>query len=123
MVTNAESADLLLPLLQRARLADRWQLRTGLIKMQVFGVRADLLFGQKEGVVVPTQARYQTCALGAVEATEVTLQIIACVTSRPASREAQAHVDQRPEYILAEVAGLDVTHAMKIGRASCRERV
>ena len=46
VVTNAQCADLLLPLLQRARLADRWQLRTGLIKVQVFAVRADLLFGQ-----------------------------------------------------------------------------
>ena len=46
MVTNAQHADWLLPLLQRARLVDRWQLRTGLIKMQVFGVRANLLFGQ-----------------------------------------------------------------------------
>ncbi|SAM35116.1 hypothetical protein BN1864_LIB5394:05163 [Pseudomonas sp. 1 R 17] len=46
VITNAQRADLLLPLLKRARLADRWQLSTGFIKMQVFGVRADLLFGQ-----------------------------------------------------------------------------
>ena len=46
VVANAQCADLLLPLLQRASLADRWQLRTGFIKMQVFGVRAYLLFGQ-----------------------------------------------------------------------------
>jgi hypothetical protein len=77
VITNAKSADLLLPLLQRACFADWWKLRTGFIKMQVFGVRADLLFGQKEGVVVPTQARYQTCALGAIEAAEITLQVVA----------------------------------------------
>ena len=72
MISNTQCANLLLPLLQRACLADRRQLRPGFIKMLVFGVRADLLFGQKEGVGVPIQARYQTCALGAVEAAEIT---------------------------------------------------
>lgn len=47
VVANAQRADLLLPLLQRTRFAVGWQLRAGLLKeMQVFGVRADLLFGQ-----------------------------------------------------------------------------
>jgi hypothetical protein len=53
--------------------------------MQMFGMRADLLFGQEEGVVVPAQARHQTCALGAVEAAEVTLQVITCIAPRPTS--------------------------------------
>jgi hypothetical protein len=46
VITNAQRADLLLPFLQRTRFADRWQLRAGFIKMQVFGVPTDLLFGQ-----------------------------------------------------------------------------
>ncbi|MNF04702.1 hypothetical protein D3C80_2042830 [compost metagenome] len=46
VVADAQSADLLLPLLERACFADGWQLCTGLIEMQVFAVRADLLLRQ-----------------------------------------------------------------------------
>ena len=72
--------------------------------MQMFAVRANLLLGQKKGVVVPTQAGYQSCPFRAVKSAEITLQVIACVASRTATGEAQAHVYQRPKHVLAEVA-------------------
>ena len=46
MITNAQGTDLLLPLLQGASLADRWQLCACLVEMQVLSVGADLLFWQ-----------------------------------------------------------------------------
>lgn len=46
MVTDAKRANLLLPLLKRARFADRRKLGTGLVEVQVLAVRAYLLLGQ-----------------------------------------------------------------------------
>lgn len=46
MITNAQGTDLLLPLLQGASLADRWQLCACLVEVQVLSVGADLLFWQ-----------------------------------------------------------------------------
>lgn len=45
-VTNAQGADLLLPLLQGACLADRRQLCACFVEVQVLSVGADLLFWQ-----------------------------------------------------------------------------
>ncbi|MNF79275.1 hypothetical protein D3C84_614850 [compost metagenome] len=105
VIADAQCADLLLPLLQGAGFADGRKLRAGLIEVQVFGVRADLLFGQQEGAVVPAQAGDQSCALGAVEAAEITLQVIAGIATGATAGQTQAHVHQWAEHVLAEVAG------------------
>ena len=105
VIADAQCADLLLPLLQRAGFADRRKLRAGLVEVQVFAVRADLLLGQQKGAVVPAQAGDQSCALRAVEAAEVTLQVVACIASGATTGETQTHVHQRAEHVLAEVAG------------------
>ncbi|MCY1450208.1 hypothetical protein D9M71_669940 [compost metagenome] len=95
----------MLPLLQGAGFADWWELRAGLIEVQVLDMRTDLFFGQQEGAVVPAQTGDQACALSAVEAAEVTLQIIARIATGATAGQSQAHVHQWAEHVLAEVAG------------------
>ena len=46
MIANAQGADLLLPLLQGASLADRRQLGACFVEVQVLSVGTDLLFWQ-----------------------------------------------------------------------------
>ncbi len=106
MIANAQCADLLLPLFERARFAVRWKLSTAITEMQLFAVRANLLLGQQKGVFVPTQAGYQTRPFSAVKFAEITLQVIACVASRAATRTAMVLVDvlKRAEQRAGELA-------------------
>ncbi|MNF80461.1 hypothetical protein D3C84_627060 [compost metagenome] len=54
---------------------------------------------------MPTQTGDQSCALGAVEAAEITLQIVAGIATGSTAGETQTHVHQWTQHVLAEVAG------------------